>query len=172
MTEKTPPIVVMGVSGSGKTTIGAMLAEGLGREFIDGDSLHPAANKQKMGAGHSLNDADRKPWLEIIGQKLAASEAAGEPLVVACSALKRSYRDLIRFHEPRTLFVHLTGGEALLGERMAGRNHEFMPASLLTSQLATLEAPEHDELVLSADISLEPEQIVAHLLANLTQISL
>ncbi|WP_313814019.1 gluconokinase [Glutamicibacter sp.] len=167
MTNKIPPIVVMGVSGSGKSTIGAMLASELRLEFIDGDALHPQSNRDKMASGQALNDADRKPWLEIIGETLAEAHGHDHSLVVACSALKRSYRDLIRSLEPTTLFVHLSGGKSLLSDRMAGRTHEFMPVSLLTSQLATLEEPDSDERVLTADISMTPQQIVRKLIAEL-----
>lgn len=129
MSELVPPIVVMGVSGSGKSTIGQMLADALHREFIDGDSLHPDANRQKMAAGQALNDQDREPWLRVIGQKLTDGTAQGEPLVIACSALKRDYRDLIRSLEPATLFVHLAGVPNLIRDRMNARSHEYMPTS-------------------------------------------
>lgn len=167
MTNKQTPIIVMGVSGSGKSTIGALLAKKLGQEFIDGDELHPQANRTKMAAGIALDDADRTPWLENIGKKLAASQQAGTPVIIACSALKHSYRDLIRLHEPATQFVHLSGAKKLIGERMAAREHEFMPTSLLTSQLATLEEPSGDEHVLRADINQSPEQIVNELFEQL-----
>lgn len=167
MTTNQTPIIVMGVSGSGKSTIGALLAEKLEQEFIDGDALHPEENRTKMAAGIALDDADRTPWLNNIGEKLSDSKKAGAPVIIACSALKRSYRDLIRSHEPDTLFVHLTGGKQLIGERMAARKHEFMPTSLLTSQLATLEEPSSDEHVLLAEIAHTPEQIVSDLLEAL-----
>lgn len=167
MTEQIPPIVVMGVSGSGKSTIGDLLAVKLERSFIDGDALHPQSNRDKMAAGSALNDEDRRPWLEIIGRRLAESREEGKPIVLACSALKRSYRDLIRAHEPSTLFIHLSGGKSLIGERMAARSHEFMPPSLLTSQLATLEEPGNDEHVLTADIAQTPQQIIDGLMAAL-----
>ncbi|MGP5123324.1 gluconokinase [Glutamicibacter ardleyensis] len=167
MTTNQTPIIVMGVSGSGKSTIGALLAEKLEQEFIDGDALHPEENRIKMAAGIALDDADRRPWLNNIGEKLSDSNKAGAPVIIACSALKRSYRDLIRSHEPDTLFVHLTGGKQLIGERMAARKHEFMPTSLLTSQLATLEEPSSDEHVLLAEVAHTPEQIVSDLLEAL-----
>ncbi|TAP27199.1 MULTISPECIES: gluconokinase [Micrococcaceae] len=171
MSELVPPIVVMGVSGSGKSTIGQMLADALHREFIDGDSLHPDANRQKMAAGQALNDQDREPWLRVIGQKLADGTAQGEPLVIACSALKRDYRDLIRSLEPATLFVHLAGVPNLIRDRMNARSHEYMPTSLLDSQLATLEQPEADEAVLTANISNSPEDIVRQLVADLAVVN-
>lgn len=167
MTTNQTPIIVMGVSGSGKSTIGALLAEKLEQEFIDGDALHPEENRIKMAAGIALDDADRTPWLNNIGEKLSDSNKAGAPVIIACSALKRSYRDLIRSHEPDTLFVHLTGGKQLIGDRMAARKHEFMPTSLLTSQLATLEEPSSDEHVLLAEVAHTPEQIVSDLLEAL-----
>ncbi|MGH3654979.1 gluconokinase [Glutamicibacter sp.] len=168
MNQLVPPIVVMGVSGSGKTTIGQLLADQFEHEFIDGDSLHPKANKEKMAAGQSLDDADREPWLQLIGSKLAESNRREAPLVIACSALKRSYRDLIRSLEPATIFVHLTGVPTLIRDRMNARSHEYMPTSLLDSQLATLEAPGADEPVLSADIADSPEDIVRQLIAKLS----
>lgn len=168
MSKQVPPIVVMGVSGSGKSTIGQLLADQLDHEFIDGDSLHPAANKQKMAAGQALDDADREPWLRVIGQQLAQSKQRGATLVIACSALKRSYRDLIRSLEPDTVFVHLAGVPTLIRDRMNARDHEYMPSSLLDSQLATLEAPAAEEQVLTADIAQSPEHIVRQLVAELT----
>ncbi|QIV88430.1 gluconokinase [Glutamicibacter mishrai] len=167
MSELVPAIIVMGVSGSGKTTIGQMLADELNRQFIDGDSLHPESNKQKMAAGEALNDQDREPWLKVIGQKLAEGTSQGEPLVIACSALKRSYRDLIRSLEPSTIFVHLAGVPTVIRDRMNARSHEYMPSSLLDSQLATLELPTADEAVLTADISKSPQDIVRQLVVDL-----
>ncbi|WP_418909215.1 gluconokinase [Glutamicibacter endophyticus] len=168
MMSDVTPMVVMGVSGSGKSTVGAMIAQRLGIEFIDGDSLHPESNRAKMAAGQPLDDADRRPWLEIIGRTLAESQQAGAPVVIACSALKRSYRDLIRSFEPTTRFVHLAGTPETLSERLAARNHEFMPASLLTSQLSTLEEPGAEESAILADISASPEDIVTYVIDTLS----
>lgn len=133
----------MGVSGSGKTTVGRLLADELGVRFEDADDLHPAANVAKMAAGHPLTDDDRWPWLSAVGRELSAAEAAG--LVVACSALKRGYREVILAAEPATRFVYLSGSPELLESRMAHRHGHFMPASLLDSQLATLEPLAADE---------------------------
>jgi len=141
----TRPVVVMGVSGSGKTTIGAALADALGVPFADGDALHPAANVAKMASGIPLDDADRAPWLDAIGAVLASG-----PCVVACSALKRSYRDRLRGSAPTLELVYLEVDRATLLERMTHRTH-FMPPSLLDSQLATLEPPTVDEHALVVD---------------------
>ncbi len=143
-------IVVMGVSGCGKTTIGAAIAARLGAEFVDGDSLHPQANIDKMAAGAPLNDGDRAPWLTEIGRHFAASDAG---LVIACSALKRSYRDIIRSGDSSVAFLHLHGTRDLLAARMAARPGHFMPLSLLDSQLATLEPLDVDEAGLVVDIA-------------------
>ena len=130
----------MGVSGSGKSTVGAALADRLGLPFVDGDALHPPANVEKMAAGIPLTDDDRWPWLELVGRRLAEGE-----VVVACSALKRSYRRAILAEAPDARFVHLTGSHELLDLRMQQRLDHFMPASLLESQLAALEPLGADE---------------------------
>jgi len=135
------PVVLMGVSGSGKTTVGQRLAEVLGRVFIDGDDLHPLANKEKMAHGVPLTDEDRWPWLHVVGERLAE----GDGVVVACSALRRAYRDALRELAPDTFFALLSGSHDLLAARVAARHHEYMPASLLDSQLATLEPLQADE---------------------------
>jgi len=150
-------IVVMGVAGCGKSTVGADLAERLGAEFLDGDSLHPQSNIDKMASGTPLNDDDRAPWLAEIGRRFTASNSA---LVIACSALKRSYRDIIRSGDPSVVFVHLYGTRELLNERMNARPGHFMPASLLDSQLATLEPLQDDEAGIVLDIALSVEAIV------------
>lgn len=155
-----PPLIVMGVSGSGKSTIGAALAAAFGVEFIDGDDLHPSANKAKMAAGQPLNDEDRAPWLEIIALRIGAELAAGHPIVVACSALKRRYRDQLTAYAPETVFVHLAGSPDLIAERQLGRRHEYMPNSLLASQFGTLEPLEADERGIIVDVAKAPEAIV------------
>ena len=150
-------IVVMGVAGCGKSTVGAALAERLGAGFLDGDSLHPQANIDKMASGTPLNDDDRAPWLAEIGRRFPASNSA---LVIACSALKRSYRDIIRSADPSVVFVHLHGTRELLNARMTARPGHFMPASLLDSQLATLEPLQDDEAGVVVDIANSVEDIV------------
>lgn len=136
------PIVLMGVSGAGKSAVGEALAQRLGRAFIDGDSLHPKANVDKMHAGHPLNDADRAPWLDRVADWLAAHAGGG---IVACSALKRCYRERLRQAVPGAVFVLLDPPIDVLRRRTAGRQGHFMPSALLDSQLATLERPAADE---------------------------
>jgi carbohydrate kinase (thermoresistant glucokinase family) len=143
-------IVVMGVSGCGKSSVGIALAETLGARFIDGDDLHPAANKAKMSAGIPLDDSDRWPWLDLVSKALAEEvvETSGGSFtgtVVACSALKRAYRERILAGAPNTFFVHLDGSREILEQRLGARSGHFMPASLIDSQLATLEPLGADE---------------------------
>ena len=154
-----PPVVIMGVSGSGKSTVGALLGNRLGIPFVDGDDLHPAANKEKMGVGIPLDDEDRRPWLQAIGRELAALQRDGSGVIIACSALKRRYRDLLREHAPDVLFLHLQGPVGTLAARMAARSHEFMPASLLASQLDALEPLEPDEAHTLLDVHQPPEAV-------------
>jgi len=147
-------LIVMGVSGCGKSTLGAAIAAKLGLAFLDGDTLHPAENIVKMEAGQPLNDADRTPWLATVGTRLAAP--GGQ--VIACSALKRSYRDMIRAAAPRAVFVHVHGSRDMLLSRMSSRIGHFMPAALLDSQLSTLEMPAADERAVRVDLALSPAQ--------------
>jgi gluconokinase len=146
-----PLVVVMGVSGCGKSTVGAALARAVGVPFADGDALHPAANIAKMASGVPLDDDDRFPWLEAIGEWLAAHDADGG--VIGCSALKRKYRDQLRSHAPRVGFLHLHGAFDVIAARQAARPGHFMPASLLRSQFATLEplAPDEHGIVVDVD---------------------
>lgn len=165
----------MGVSGCGKTTIGALVAQELDVPFVDGDSLHPVENLAKMAAGIPLDDRDRWPWLAQVGAELAAADgssgtgtgAATGGLVIACSALKRSYRDAIRAQAPDTVFLHLDGTRAVLEARLEGRSGHFMPPALLDSQLATLEPLGSDEAGVVVDISAPVAQIVDEAVAGL-----
>jgi len=160
-----PLIVVMGVSGSGKSTVSALLGERLGVPYVDADDLHPQANVEKMAAGHPLDDEDRWPWLATVGDTLTKAEATG--LVIACSALKRVYREAILAREPRAVFVELDGSRELLESRMGRRQGHFMPTSLLDSQLATLESLQADEPGFRVSIDQTPDQIVDAVLAGL-----
>lgn len=146
---KAPALIVMGVSGSGKTTVGRLLAGRLRWWFKEGDDLHPAANIAKMKAGQPLDDHDRQPWLEAIGRWLDAAAAQDRPAIVTCSALKRAYRDALRAGRPQVLFVFMDPDRATLDERVASRTGHFMPASLLESQLADLQPPTPDEPVIT-----------------------
>ena len=142
-------VIVMGVCGSGKSTIGGMLAEATGYDFIDGDGLHPPENVKKMAAGHPLVDEDRWPWLRAIGKKLAEAD---DGRIIACSALKRAYRSLIAETAGQpVLFIHLNGTEPVLADRMQAREGHFMPPALLRSQLETLETPSLDEFAVILD---------------------
>lgn len=161
--------VVMGVAASGKSTIGAQLARALDVPFLDGDDLHPPANVERMAAGIPLTDEDRRPWLLAIAARLRESQRAARGLVVACSALKRRYRDLLRSAGAADLrFVYLSGNRTLLAERITQRRGHYMPAALLESQLATLEEPAPDENAWVCDIGATPDAIVAELLARST----
>jgi gluconokinase len=157
----------MGVSGSGKSVIGALLARALGIEFVEGDAYHSPENVARMSAGIPLTDGDRQAWLATIATRLDAARA-GLGLVVSCSALKRRYRDVLRAAStPEVQFVYLEGARALLEQRLAGRHGHFMPSSLLDSQLAILEPPVPDEHAWVCDIGKPPEVIVAHLVARI-----
>lgn len=157
-------LLVMGVSGSGKSTIGARLAEALALPFGDADAFHPPANVTKMSAGTPLTDEDRWPWLDALGAWLAAQRTGG---VIACSALKRAYRDRLRAAVPGLRILHLSGVSEMITERQRARKDHFMPPSLMASQFATLEPPGADEAALILDITAPPEAILATALAQL-----
>ncbi|MFC5215900.1 gluconokinase [Streptomyces coerulescens] len=150
-------VVVMGVAGTGKTTIGPLLAARLGVPYAEGDDFHPQANIAKMSAGVPLDDDDRWPWLDAIGAW--AHGRAGLGGVVSCSALKRSYRDRLRAEAPGVVFVHLSGDRALIEDRMAHRQGHFMPTALLDSQFATLQPLQADEAGVAVDVTGSPEEI-------------
>lgn len=162
---KAQKFVIMGVSGCGKSSVGAALGEKLGVAYVDGDDLHPASNIEKMSKGLPLNDEDRWPWLAKVGEALAANSGRA---IIGCSALKRVYRDKIRnaVAEP-VLFIHLAGSREVIGARMGKREGHFMPGSLLDSQFATLEPPQNDELALTVDIDQPLEGIISAILAAL-----
>ena len=153
-------IIVMGVSGAGKSTTGEALAEYLGWPFTEGDAFHPAANVEKMHAGIALDDTDRDPWLHALSDELGRFEARGQSSVMGCSALKRSYRDILRSGAPRVRFLLVHGPREVLAERLANRKGHFFAPSLLDSQLQTLEmlGPDEDGAVI--DMSLSPEEQV------------
>jgi carbohydrate kinase (thermoresistant glucokinase family) len=160
-------VVVAGVSASGKTTVGSLLADRLGWPFTDADALHSAANIAKMQAGHALSDADRRPWLVTVGTRMDAYAARGQSAVLAFSALKRSYRKELLAGRPeaRMIFLHVTR-EALVA-RLQARHGHFFPAALLDSQLAILQTPGPDEDAVVVDDTSSPEQIVDEIIARL-----
>lgn len=153
-------LVVMGVSGSGKSTLARALAERLGVAYLDADDFHPAANVEKMRRGEPLNDDDRAPWLAALAEQLKQCRERGQGVVLACSALKRRYRDRLRVGDPDLVFLHLAASFDVLKARLEARPGHFMPASLLTSQLATLEPPDSDERALTLDAALPVSRLV------------
>jgi gluconokinase len=162
-----PILIVMGVAGTGKSTVAGLLAERLNWEFQEGDALHPPANVAKMSAGIPLTDEDRWPWLDAIGAWIKEKTQRGEPGILTCSALKRSYRDRLR--GPSVIFVFLNGPREVIAARMGRRADHFMPPALLNSQLATLEPPAADENVLAVDLGITPADEVAEVLHALEQ---
>ncbi len=153
-------VVVMGVSGSGKSTVAAMLADRMGCEMAEADRFHSPANIAKMESGTPLDDGDRRPWLDAIAAWIALRAQRDAPAVVTCSALKRSYRDVLRSAGPGVCFLHLAGARELVAGRIGGRSGHFMPPQLLASQYADLEALAADEPGATVDLAATPEQIV------------
>jgi gluconokinase len=157
-------VVLMGVSGSGKSTVGRVLASELGWGFVEGDDFHPAANVEKMHAGIPLNDQDRRPWLQALRGRVEEACSRGEDLVLACSALKHDYRDYLEGHDPACVrFVYLRGSEELIRRRLSGRKGHFMNPALLHSQFESLEAPRPPEEAIQVDVTPAPDRIVAEI---------
>jgi gluconokinase len=170
-TSRPRAIVVMGVSGSGKTSIAEAIAGRLALRFVEGDSLHPLINVEKMSHGIPLDDDDRMPWLDLIGAEIGTAVVRGEGIVVSCSALKRSYRDRLRREAGGTLFfVYLEGSRELLTKRMGERKGHFMPTSLLETQLQTLEVPTGEPGVVTVDIDDSIDGIVDAAVQGLAEI--
>ena len=159
-------LIIFGVSGAGKTTVGKLLARELDWHFLEADDFHPAANVQKMSSGHPLTDNDRWPWLERLREQIKRSLAVGENAVLACSALKRAYRDRLRVNDD-VKFVFLRGDYALIEKQLRTRSGHFMNPALLRSQFADLEEPEPDEHMLTIELGHTPEEIVDRIKANL-----
>jgi gluconokinase len=160
-------VVLMGVSGSGKTTVAALLAAALGCQFQEGDDLHPRENVEKMRSGTPLTDADRMPWLRKIAEQIDGWRTRGECGVLTCSALKRSYRDIIIGDRHDVVLVYLKGSRDLIHQRMAARHEHFMPVALLDSQFATLEEPMPDEHPIIVDVAGKPAEIAHKIVRQL-----
>lgn len=163
-----PIIVVMGVAGCGKTSVGRALAATLDLPFLEGDELHPPRNVALMASGRPLDDDDRRDWLDAIARRIAAARAGGGGLVAACSALKRRYRDVLRGDGGPVFFLHLAGSPELMRQRLAARSDHFMPASLIESQFAALEPPGADEAAITVAADLPIADIVAEAAGRVT----
>lgn len=163
--EQQPVLVIMGVSGSGKSTVAALLAGQLGWDLAEGDDMHPDENVAKMHAGQPLTDEDRWPWLETVASWISEHTMAGAPGIITCSALKRIYRDVLRGNH--VTFVHLVGSKDQIGRRLIARTGHYMPAGLLDSQIATLEPPGPDENVLEVDVGATPASEAAEIISTL-----
>jgi gluconokinase len=161
-----PVLVVMGVTGAGKSSIALILAAQLGWDLAEGDDLHPASNVAKMSAGTPLTDEDRWPWLEQVAAWIQEHTATGMPGIITCSALKRAYRD--KLSGDNVVFAHLTASKEVIGERLAARLEHFMPASLLDSQFAALEPPDADESAVSIPVGRAPSEVAAEIIRRLS----
>jgi gluconokinase len=164
-------VIVMGVSGTGKSSVAEALARQLGSRFVEGDALHPESNVRKMAAGTPLTDEDRWPWLDFIVEALREEAARGGSLVVTCSALKRSYREVLAANGARTVFVHLAGSRELIASRLGGREGHFFPQALLDSQFDTLEPLDPEEDGFAVDVAAPLEQEVEEVLERLSEYS-
>jgi gluconokinase len=164
----TITVVVMGVSGSGKTTVARCMADALGWPFAEGDDFHPPANVVKMSSGTPLTDEDRVPWLEAVARWIGEQEAAGRSAIVTCSALKRAYRDVLRRDNPSVWFVHVSSSPVALQHRLKTRSGHYMPASLLASQLEALEPLEADEPGVTVSGEGSPHEVAARALDALS----
>jgi carbohydrate kinase (thermoresistant glucokinase family) len=160
-------LVLMGVAGCGKTTVAAILSGRLGWPFEEGDALHPQANIDKMASGHPLTDADRAPWLDLVAEWVEECLDAGENGLITCSALKRSYRDIINRRGKGVEFVYLAGTRELIGDRLVARHGHFMPPSLLESQFADLQEPSADEPAIRVDVGPAPSVIAQTIIQTL-----
>ncbi len=159
--------VIMGVSGCGKSVIGAALANRMGATFVDGDDLHPRANVEKMARGQPLDDTDRAPWLGSVG---AALDGTPAPVIIGCSALKRGYRDMIRAKAGAVTFIHLVGDRALISARLDDRRGHFMPPALLDSQFAALEPPAPPETFIAVSIDQSPQALVDDIMGRIARL--
>ena len=159
-------VIIFGVSGAGKTTVGKLLSRQLGWRFVEADDFHPAANIEKMSSGHPLTDGDRWPWLDRLRQQIEQLLSARENAVLACSALKRAYRDRLRVND-EVKFVFLRGDHALVEKQLRSRHGHFMDANLLQSQFGDLEEPQPDENVVTVELGRTPEEIVERIKAKL-----
>jgi gluconokinase len=160
-------MIMMGVSGSGKSTIADKLAARIGWRSVDGDKFHPASNIAKMSAGHPLTDEDRRPWLQAIAAEIDRGCKAGENAVIACSALKRSYREILVHGRDDVRIIYLDGSKQLIGDRLARRKGHFMPPGLLDSQFEALQPPEADENPVTVSIDGAPDELVDHIIQQL-----
>jgi gluconokinase/shikimate kinase len=164
--DSPPVLVIMGVSGCGKSTVAGLIAGRLGWDLAEGDDLHPAANVAKMRAGHPLDDEDRKPWLAAVAAWITRHTDAGQPGVITCSALKKSYRDVLR--GDHVTFVYLAGTHDQIAHRLAARHGHYMPASLLDSQFATLEPPTSEENAITVTVTDTPQHEAAGIISRLS----